>query len=83
MRRPHRQSVRHSKITASAPWARRGIDGGFSGRGGEGPLGGGSAEPGGAVRDQAPRAFGRRGFHNTSLDEIAEALGASKPALYR
>jgi TetR/AcrR family transcriptional regulator len=36
-----------------------------------------------AVVREAARAFGKRGFHNTSLDEIAEALGVSKPALYR
>lgn len=36
-----------------------------------------------AVVREAARAFGRRGFHNTSLDEVAEALGVTKPALYR
>lgn len=36
-----------------------------------------------ALVREAARAFGRRGFHNTSLDEIAEALGVTKPALYR
>ncbi|WP_431283588.1 TetR/AcrR family transcriptional regulator [Humitalea sp. 24SJ18S-53] len=36
-----------------------------------------------AVVRAAARAFGRSGFHNTSLDEVAEALGVTKPALYR
>ncbi|MBP0445342.1 TetR family transcriptional regulator [Roseomonas sp. SSH11] len=36
-----------------------------------------------ALVREAARAFGRRGFHNTSLEEIAEALGVTKPALYR
>lgn len=36
-----------------------------------------------ALVREAARAFGRRGFHNTSLDEVAEALGVTKPALYR
>lgn len=31
---------------------------------------------------QALRAFGRKGFKNTSLGTIAEALNVSKPALY-
>jgi AcrR family transcriptional regulator len=36
-----------------------------------------------ALVREAARAFGRRGFHNTSLEEIALALGVTKPALYR
>lgn len=36
-----------------------------------------------ALVREAARAFGRSGFHNTSLEEIAEALGVTKPALYR
>lgn len=36
-----------------------------------------------ALVREAARAFGRRGFHNTSLEEIAETLGVTKPALYR
>ena len=36
-----------------------------------------------ALVREAARAFGRRGFHNTSLDDVAEALGVTKPALYR
>jgi AcrR family transcriptional regulator len=36
-----------------------------------------------ALVREAARAFGRRGFHNTSLEDIAEALGVTKPALYR
>jgi AcrR family transcriptional regulator len=35
-----------------------------------------------AAIEQALRAFGRRGFKNTSLGTIAEALNVSKPALY-
>lgn len=31
----------------------------------------------------AGRAFGTKGFHNTTLDEIADVLAVSKPALYR
>ena len=31
----------------------------------------------------AGRAFGVKGFHNTTLDDIAQALGVTKPALYR
>lgn len=31
----------------------------------------------------AGRAFGQKGFHNTTLDDIAEVLAVSKPALYR
>lgn len=31
----------------------------------------------------AGRAFGLKGFHNTTLDEIAKALAVTKPALYR
>lgn len=36
-----------------------------------------------ALVREAARAFGRRGFHNVSLDEVALALGVTKPALYR
>lgn len=36
-----------------------------------------------ALVREAAQAFGRRGFHNTSLEEVAQALGVSKPALYR
>lgn len=36
-----------------------------------------------ALVREAARAFGKRGFHNTSLDEVAVALGVTKPALYR
>jgi AcrR family transcriptional regulator len=35
-----------------------------------------------AVLKEARRAFGKRGYHNTSLDEIAEALQVSKGTLY-
>jgi TetR/AcrR family transcriptional regulator len=31
----------------------------------------------------AGRAFGVKGFHNTTLDDIASALAVTKPALYR
>lgn len=31
----------------------------------------------------AGRAFGAKGFHNTTLDDIADALSVTKPALYR
>lgn len=31
----------------------------------------------------AGRAFGRRGFHNTTLDDIAAQLSVTKPMLYR
>ena len=31
----------------------------------------------------AGRAFGVKGFHNTTLDDIAAALAVTKPALYR
>lgn len=31
----------------------------------------------------AGRAFGQKGFHNTTLDDIADVLAVSKPALYR
>ena len=31
---------------------------------------------------EAGRAFAKKGFHNTSLDEVAEALNVTKPALY-
>ena len=31
----------------------------------------------------AGRSFGVKGFHNTTLDDIAQALGVTKPALYR
>lgn len=31
----------------------------------------------------AGRAFGQKGFHNTTLDDIAEVLAVTKPALYR
>lgn len=31
----------------------------------------------------AVRAFGHKGFHNTTLDEIAQALSVTKPMLYR
>lgn len=36
-----------------------------------------------AVLRVAAAAFNRRGFANTSLDEVASALGVSKPALYQ
>lgn len=36
-----------------------------------------------ALHECAARTFNERGFHGTSLDEIASALGISKPALYR
>ena len=35
-----------------------------------------------AVIAAAARAFGHRGFHNVSLDEVAVALNVSKPTLY-
>lgn len=35
-----------------------------------------------ALYREAARAFRRNGYHGTSLDEIAEALGISKPTLY-
>jgi AcrR family transcriptional regulator len=35
-----------------------------------------------AVLKEARRAFGKRGYHNTSLDDIAEALQVSKGTLY-
>ncbi len=31
----------------------------------------------------AGRTFGVKGFHNTTLDDVAAALGVTKPALYR
>lgn len=31
----------------------------------------------------AGRAFGVKGFHNTTLDDVAKALSVTKPALYR
>ncbi|MHB2263657.1 TetR/AcrR family transcriptional regulator [Aliihoeflea sp. PC F10.4] len=31
---------------------------------------------------EAGRAFARKGFHNTSLDEVASSLNVTKPALY-
>lgn len=31
----------------------------------------------------AGRVFGTKGFHNTTLDDIAQALSVTKPALYR
>ena len=30
----------------------------------------------------AARAFNQRGYHNTSLDDVAELLGVTKPTLY-
>lgn len=36
-----------------------------------------------AVLSEAAQAFRRRGFHATSMDDIAEALGVTKGALYR
>src|ERR1700749_2472714 len=35
-----------------------------------------------ALIRKAARAFSARGFYNTSLDDIAEELGVTKPALY-
>lgn len=35
-----------------------------------------------AVVRAAARAFNERGFHNTSLDDIATALGVTKPTVY-
>jgi AcrR family transcriptional regulator len=35
-----------------------------------------------AVIQTAARAFNERGFHNTSLDDIAAALGVTKPTVY-
>jgi len=35
-----------------------------------------------AVIHAAARAFSRRGFHQTSLDDIAAALGVTKPTIY-
>jgi AcrR family transcriptional regulator len=37
----------------------------------------------GAVLKAAATAFNRRGFANTSMDDVAAALGISKPALYQ
>ena len=36
-----------------------------------------------AVLYTAARLFNEKGFHATSLDEVAEALGVTKPTLYR
>ncbi len=35
-----------------------------------------------ALLREAARAFGERGYHATSLDDVAAALGVTKPALY-
>jgi AcrR family transcriptional regulator len=35
-----------------------------------------------AVIRAAARAFSQRGFHNTSIDDIAKALSVSKPTIY-
>jgi TetR/AcrR family transcriptional regulator len=35
-----------------------------------------------AILREAGSAFGRYGFHNTSLDDVARALNISKPTLY-
>jgi len=35
-----------------------------------------------AVIRAAARAFNERGYHNTSLDDIAHALGVTKPTIY-
>jgi AcrR family transcriptional regulator len=35
-----------------------------------------------AVIRAAARAFNERGYHNTSLDDIASALGVTKPTIY-
>jgi len=35
-----------------------------------------------AVIVAAARAFNRQGFHNTSLDDVAAALGVTKPTVY-
>ena len=35
-----------------------------------------------AVMREAGRAFSKRGYHNTSLDDVARALGISKGTLY-
>ena len=35
-----------------------------------------------AVILAAARAFNRQGFHNTSLDDVAAALGVTKPTVY-
>ncbi len=35
-----------------------------------------------AVLNEAGRAFGKKGYHNTSLDDIASTLGVSKGTLY-
>ena len=35
-----------------------------------------------AVVEAAARAFNERGYHNTSLDDIAAALGVTKPTVY-
>ena len=35
-----------------------------------------------AVIRAAARAFNERGYHNTSLDDIAAALGVTKPTVY-
>jgi AcrR family transcriptional regulator len=35
-----------------------------------------------AVIRSAARAFDQRGYHNTSLDDIAAALGVTKPTIY-
>jgi TetR/AcrR family transcriptional regulator len=41
-----------------------------------------AAEKRGAIIREAARAFNRRGYHGTNLDEVAERLGITKPALY-
>jgi AcrR family transcriptional regulator len=35
-----------------------------------------------ALLREAAKAFSARGYHDTSLDEVAKALGVTKPALY-
>lgn len=35
-----------------------------------------------ALLKQAARAFSSRGYHGTSLDDVAKTLGVTKPALY-
>ena len=35
-----------------------------------------------ALLREAARAFSARGYHDTSLDDVAKTLGVTKPALY-
>src|SRR5712675_1808866 len=70
-----------TRRTAPSPAAANGADSASAWRAGRKRLRDHSVKRDAVIR-VAARAFNERGFHNTSLDDIAAALEVTKPTIY-